>query len=324
MAIFGLRFDLRVPEFAPGTVAERYRAAVDMAEWAERNGAMFVNLSEHHGSADGYLPSPLPVAAAMAARTSTIAISIAAIIAPLHDPLRLAEDIAVVDLLSGGRLSIVVANGYVRDEFDMFDVAMSERAARTTEAVTALKQAWTGEPFEHRGRTVQVRPRPTNPGGPAIILGGSSDAAARRAARIADGYQPSTPDSWEAYRNEVVALGRPDPGPHMGGSTATVFVAADHDQGWETLAPYAMHEVNAYGAWAEAAGLDTGYETFDDPEALRADGRYRVATPDELVAELTEAGDLGFFMLHPLLGGLPPEAAWESLRLLEHEVLPRI
>ena len=85
-----------------------------------------------------------------------------------------------------------------------------------------------------------------------------------------------------------------------------------------------MHEVNAYGAWAEAAGLDTGYETFDDPDELRADGRYRVATPDELVAELTAAGDLGFFMLHPLLGGLPPDKAWESLRLLEHEVLPRV
>ena len=122
----------------------------------------------------------------------------------------------------------------------------------------------------------------------------------------------------------MVVLGKPDPGPYMGGDTTTVFLAADADEGWATLAPYAMHEVNAYGAWAAEAGLNTGYETFDDPDALRADGRYAVVTPDELVARIADAGPFAFTLLHPLVGGMPPETAWESLRLLEHEVLPRV
>lgn len=324
MALFGMRFDLRVPDFAPGTRAERYAAVVDMAEWADELGFYMAVLSEHHGSPDGYLPSPLPVAAAMAARTKNLRIGVSAMVTSFHDPLRLAEDVAVVDLLSGGRLDLTLTNGYVSSEFEMFGVPMNERARRTTEAVHVLKQAWTGEPFVHHGRTVRVTPTPATPGGPPITLGGSTAPAARRAARIADGFQPTTPEIFEFYRDELRVLGRPDPGPYPGGDTTTVFVAADADEGWATLAPYAMHEVNAYGAWAADAGLDTGYEMFADPDALRADGRYRVVTPADLVAELTDAGPFAFTLLHPLVGGLPPDVAWESLRLVEHEVLPRL
>ena len=182
MSLFGMRFDMRTPGFAPGTGTERYRAAVDMAAWADRVGFLIVVLSEHHGSSDGYLPSPIPMAAAMAARTENIRFMLSAMIAPFHDPLRLAEDLAVVDLLSGGRIDLVLANGYVQNEFDMFDVPIGERARRTTETLQTLKAAWTGEPFDHRGRMVQVLPMPAQPGGPRISLGGSVEAAARRAA----------------------------------------------------------------------------------------------------------------------------------------------
>lgn len=326
MSLFGMRFDMRTPGFAPGTGTERYRAAVDMAAWADRVGFLIVVLSEHHGSADGYLPSPIPMAAAMAARTENVRFMLSAMIAPFHDPLRLAEDLAVVDLLSGGRIDLVLANGYVQGEFDMFDVPMGERARRTTETLRTLKAAWTGEPFDHRGRTVQVLPMPAQPGGPSISLGGSVEAAARRAARIADGFVPSTPEIWEFYVDECLKLGKPDPGPHMGGDTSVVHVAADVDEGWEQLAPYAMHEVNAYGAWSAAAGLDTqvGYARYDDPEELRASGRYRVMTPEQLVADITGRGPFAFTMLHPMVGGLPPELAWSSLELIEKEVLPAL
>ncbi|MBU6329367.1 MAG: LLM class flavin-dependent oxidoreductase [Acidobacteria bacterium] len=326
MALFGMRFDMRMPDIAPGSATDRYRAAVDMAAWADRVGVLLVVLSEHHGSSDGYLPSPIPMAAAIAARTSTIRLTLSALIAPFHDPLRLAEDLAVLDLLSGGRVDVVLANGYVAPEFAMFDVPMADRVRRTTEAVATLKAAWSGEPFEHRGRVVQVLPTPAQPGGPRISLGGSVEAAARRAARIADGFTPSTPDIWPFYVDECRKLGRPDPGPFLGGDTSVVHVARDVDEGWEQLAPHAMHEVNAYGAWSAAAGLDTqvGYERFDDPDALRASGRYRVMTPEQLVADLTERGPFAFTMLHPLVGGLPPEVGWRSLELIEQEVLPAL
>ncbi len=324
VALFGMRFDLRNPDFAGTSMADRYAAALDMAEWGDRLGLLFVVLSEHHGSTDGYLPSPLVMAAAVAARTERIAISVAAMIAPFHDPLRLAEDVAVLDNLSQGRLDLVIANGYVPDEFAMFGVPMGQRASRTTEVVQTLQAAWTGEPFEYRGRTVQVTPRPHRPGGPGLSLGGSSEAAARRAARLGVGFVPTGPDVWEAYRTERIERGGGDPGEHLGLDSTVTFLAEDVEAGWATLGPYALHESNAYGAWAVASGTETGYAPAATVDELRATGRYRVVTPDGLVAELRDAGPMAVVVLHPMLGGVPPEQAWASLRLLEHEVLPRL
>ena len=153
---FGLRFDLRNPEIAGTTMAERYSAALDMAQWADGLDCMSISVSEHHGSPDGYLPSPIPMVAAMAARTSRSRFMIAALLAPFYDPLRLAEDLAVLDNLSNGRVDVIVAAGYVPDEFAMFDVPMSARASRVTETVHTLRAAFTGEPFEYRGRTVRI------------------------------------------------------------------------------------------------------------------------------------------------------------------------
>jgi alkanesulfonate monooxygenase SsuD/methylene tetrahydromethanopterin reductase-like flavin-dependent oxidoreductase (luciferase family) len=189
--MFAIRFDFRNPEFAGTSMADRYAAAVDMAEWADRLGATSVILSEHHGSADGYLPSPLPIVAAMAARTTNVRFNVAAMVAPFHDPLRLAEDISVVDHITKGRLDVIITGGYVRDEFAMFGVDMKERPKRVTEVVTTLKQAFTGEPFEFRGRTVMITQPPFQPGGRAICLGGSREGAARRAAGLGYGFWPS-------------------------------------------------------------------------------------------------------------------------------------
>ena len=183
--LFGIRFDFRNPAFAGTTPAERYAAALDMAEWADDLGCVSIAVSEHHGSPDGYLPSPLPMLAAMAARTTNVRFMVAALIAPFHDPLRLAEDLIVLDHLSAGRVDVVVAGGYVREEFAMFGVPMSERGARVTETVATLKAAFTGEPFEFRGRTVHVTPAPYRPGGPAS----SSAAAASRP----PGARPASP-----------------------------------------------------------------------------------------------------------------------------------
>src|SRR5579884_366591 len=244
MALFGIRFDFRNPPRAGTTMAERYQAALDIVEWADRLGFVTVVLSEHHGSADGYLPSPLVMAGAMAARTRTIRIQIAAIVASLHDPLRLAEDIAVVDNLSGGRLDMVITNGYVASEFEMFDRRLSERARRTTETVETLRRAWSGDAFTFRGRQVRVTPSPAQPNGPALVLGGSTEAAARRAARIGDGFLPSSPQLWSYYTDELAKLGKPHPGPYPGGDTSFFHLAKDPDAGWDAIAPYALHEVN--------------------------------------------------------------------------------
>src|SRR5438477_3355829 len=146
MALLTLRFDFRNPAFSGVTMAERFQAALEMTEWAERLGFISVGLSEHHGSDDGYLPSPLTLAAAIAARTKTIGIGINAVVAPFHNPLRLAEDAAVVDQLSNGRFMLTITNGYVASEFEMFAVPIKDRAKCATEAVETLRKAWTEEP----------------------------------------------------------------------------------------------------------------------------------------------------------------------------------
>jgi alkanesulfonate monooxygenase SsuD/methylene tetrahydromethanopterin reductase-like flavin-dependent oxidoreductase (luciferase family) len=319
--LFALRFDLRNPEIAGTTMADRYAAALDIAEWADRLGCVNITVSEHHGSADGYLPSPIPMLAAMAARTTQVRFLIAALIAPFHDPLRLAEDMVVLDNLSRGRADLVIAGGYVHEEFAMFGVPMSERAARVTESIKTLRAAFTGQPFEHRGRTVRITPQPFRPGGPAILLGGSSEPAARRAARIADGFIPSLPEVWEFYRDEVQKLGRPDPGPTTIGPTRVVALAEDPEKGWEEMAPFFLHETNAYGAWQAQDDIAAPYRSVTDSDELRATGQYRVLTPKEFVDEQL-VSPFPFAMLHPLCGGMPIELAWSSLLLFEREVLP--
>jgi alkanesulfonate monooxygenase SsuD/methylene tetrahydromethanopterin reductase-like flavin-dependent oxidoreductase (luciferase family) len=317
--MFGMRFDFRSPEFAGVSMADRYAAALEMAEWADRLGCVSLTVSEHHGSSDGYLPSPLPMLAAMAARTTSVRLMVAAVIVPFYDPLRLAEDLIVLDHLSKGRVDVILAAGYVGEEFEMFGVPIGERAQRVTEAVTTLRAAFTGEPFEFRGRKVRVTPSPYREGGPALLLGGSSDAAARRAARIADGFIPSIPDVWEAFRDECIKLGKPDPGPGMLPPAHTVALAADPEEGWRAHGPYFLHESNAYGKWIADSGAPGPYQQAAHIDDLRAMGEYRVLTPSQLVEDL-KAAPFPFAMFHPMCGGTPPDLAWSSLRLFETEV----
>jgi len=319
--IFGLRFDCRNPGFARVKLADRYRALLEMCEWADQRGALFVSLSEHHGAVDDYLPSPLVMAAAVAARTKSMRIGINALIAPFHDPLRLAEDAAVVDLLSGGRLDLTIAGGYVKSEFDMFGVALSERPAKVEEAVATLRAAWSAEPFQFRGRTVRVRPSPARPGGPRIMLGGTSEAAARRAARIADGFVPSEPTCWQFYRDECLKLGKADPGAGMTGHGDVVILAEDPEAAWPEIGPYFLHETNSYGAWQAAANVATTYRRQESIDALRATGQYRILTPDEYAGGQATAGGVALAVLHPMVGGIPPDLAWRHLRLFEKRFL---
>jgi alkanesulfonate monooxygenase SsuD/methylene tetrahydromethanopterin reductase-like flavin-dependent oxidoreductase (luciferase family) len=319
--LFGMRFDFRNPDIAGTTMAERYRAALDMAHWADRLGCVTIAVSEHHGSPDGYLPSPVPILAAMAARTTTVRLNIAALIAPFHDPLRLAEDLIVLDNLSEGRVDLIIAGGYVHEEFAMYGVPMDERGARVTETVRVLREAFSGRPFEYRGRTVHITPAPYGLTGPSISLGGSSKAAAVRAAHIADGFIPSVPEVWAYYREEVIALGRPDPGSSPVGANEVVALAENPDEGWEQMAPFFLHETNAYGAWQSQDDIASPYRTVTDTDALRGTGQYRVVSPDQFVEE-QKASPFPFAFFHPLCGGIPPALAWTSLHLFEERVLP--
>jgi alkanesulfonate monooxygenase SsuD/methylene tetrahydromethanopterin reductase-like flavin-dependent oxidoreductase (luciferase family) len=324
MPLFNLRYDLRCPAFGKADSAELMRTALEQCEWADRLGFATVILSEHHGSPDGYLPSPLVFGAAIAARTRNLRLVIGALIAPLHDEVRLAEDLAVLDLLSGGRVIPVVSGGYVESEFRTFGKRLSDRAQVMEAIVPFLERAWSGEPFEHRGTTIRVTPRPQQRPRPPIFMGGSTKAAARRAARHADHFMPSLPELFDTFRAERVRLGKPDPGPLPRTTGNFVYVAEDPDAAWQRIAPHALHEMNAYGRWMAEAGTAGPYHETDDADALRASGTYPIYTPDELVEIARGMGPMDALLFHPLMGGMDPELSWASLRLFEKAVLPRL
>ncbi len=324
MPYFLLRYDLRCFGAGGATHSELYATALDQCVWADEQGIPIVNLSEHHGSPDGYLPNPLLMAAAIAARTKRLSIMVAALIAPLHDAVALAEDLAVLDLISDGRVIPVLSGGYVESEFSGLGKKLSDRKAYMDEIVGVLERAWTGEPFEYRGRVARVTPRPKTQPRPPLWMGGSSEAAARRAARTADFVIPSDPVYFETYREELRELGKPDPGPFPGQNENFLYVAEDPEASWEKLAPFLLHETNSYGRWIEEAGTDAPYEVHEDLDSLRASGRYQVMTPEAVVAKARGMGPTETLILHPLAGGTDPELAWECLRLVESRVLPAL
>src|SRR6202165_1943196 len=189
-----MRFDLRCPELCGSSMAELYSTCLDQCSWADQQGFDTVVFSEHHGVPDGYLPSPLVMAGAVAGRTSRVMISISALLVPLHNPLRLAEDIAVLDLASGGRIAVVAGLGYRDPEFEMFEVERKGRGQLMENSIRTMKQAWTGEPFEYQGKTVRVTPRPKQDPHPVVLIGGSTEIAARRAASLNLPFMPAIGD----------------------------------------------------------------------------------------------------------------------------------
>jgi alkanesulfonate monooxygenase SsuD/methylene tetrahydromethanopterin reductase-like flavin-dependent oxidoreductase (luciferase family) len=315
-----LSFDMRAPAFG-APVDALYRAALEQASWADDVGFDALIVNEHHGSADGYLPAPLVFAAALAARTSRIRIWISALVLPLHDPIAAAEELAVLDLVSGGRLTLAVAAGYRHAEFEMFGADFQRRVRSADEALQVLLQAWTGEPFDYRGRTVTVRPRPLQQPRIPIVIGGSSPGSARRAARLADGYRPTRPELVDVYRDELRRLGRPEPliAPTLAGEPA-VFVSRDPESGWARIAPHAVHDTNSYAQWTRDQVAGSRHTAEAAAETVRTRGNYLVLTPDQCVERIAAGHGLH---LKPLLAGLDPEVAWQSLRLIESDVLPR-
>ena len=320
-----MRFDMRAPDDGPATTDELYAAALEMAAWGEDHGALALVLSEHHASGDGYLPSPIVLAAAMAGRTATVPITVAALLVPLHDPVRLAEDMAVLDVATRGRVSYVAGLGYRPEEYAMFGQTLAERGRRMDACLDVLARAWSGEPFDYEGRAVRVTPRPYSPGGPPLMYGGGSAAAARRAARHGLSFfaQVAAPELEHVYVQACARNGRP-PGmciiPARGAATS-VFVAEDVDEGWARYGPYMLHDARMYASWLGDAAAASKSEALT-VDALRAEsGAYRVLTPAQAVEYVREFGMLA---LHPLCGGCPPEDAWASLDLVADVVLPAL
>jgi alkanesulfonate monooxygenase SsuD/methylene tetrahydromethanopterin reductase-like flavin-dependent oxidoreductase (luciferase family) len=326
MTTVALRYDLRSPAWAATQPPDLYRVCLEQCAWADANGVGdIVSLSEHHGIDDGYLPAPFTMAAAVAGVTKRLPITIAAALIPLHDPVRLAEQIAVLDLLSGGRVSFVAGTGYARKEFEMAGIPYKQRAPMLEEFIDVMRRAWTGEEFEWQGRTIRVSPTPMTKPHPLIMGGGSGPMAARRAARMRLPFFPGIGDPAlkEAYEDECKKVGFEYGFCVLPHGPGFVHVAEDPDSAWAEIERYAWYEADTYRSWQEGTRAEV-LTSAANPAELRREGIYRVVTPDECVALAGELGPQGVIVLHPLLCGMPAELSWSSLRLFKDEVLPQI
>lgn len=318
-----ITYDLRAPDFGADRNA-LFAAALDQVAWADELGFDVVGLGEHHSTEDGYNPSALVVASAMAARTRRIALRTSVLLAPLYDLPKLAEDAAVCQIIANGRLQLGLGAGYRPAEFETFGRDMGERWRAMGEACEFLRLAWRGEPFQWQGRECLITPRPS-PTAPPILLGGASPAAARRAAHIADGwFPPLDPRLWPPYREECLKLGKPDPGSYPAQWPIFLWLATDPERAWERLLPHCRHQLRSYGQWTrEAYGKPTGPYAGDiDEQAIRQSGAYQVVTPEQCLAMAERFGDHSVFYLNPLLAGIDPEESWRMLRLYEERVHP--
>ncbi|EGX60273.1 hypothetical protein SZN_08686 [Streptomyces zinciresistens K42] len=321
MPVTVVRFNLVEPGARPASLRDRYRAALEMAAYADEHGISTVQTEEHHGADDNWMPSPFAFAAAVFGATRRLAVTVSAIIGPLHDPLRLAEEIAVLDLLSGGRLVTVAGIGYRPEEYALFDVEWKRRGRLQDELLETLLAAWTGEEFHYRGRTVRITPRPFTEPHPPLLVGGSSEAAARRAARLGLPFFPSAhlPELEAYYKERLVEYGTEGWTMMPAAETPLLHVAEDPDRTWARYGAHFLHEARTYASWQSGgirSAVRSGARTVRE---LRAEGVYRIVTPEECAALGADT-----YVLHPLAGGMPVEEGWRGLRLFCERVLPRL
>lgn len=316
-----LRFDMRSAPHCPDTVRDRYKAAVDMARWADQNSIDVVGLSEHHDTEDGFLSAPLTLAGMMLSNTSRVRVVVSALLVPLHDPLRLAEDITLLDLAGGGRFSATCGLGYREEEYCRFGIDWSQRGKIFDDKLSVLVPALKGEAFQYNGSSTQLNPAPDSPIISLLLIGGNSKAAARRAARYGLLFSPAIddPELDIVYRSACEEYGNAFGFTIFPRQPATTFLAEDPLQGWQQLGDYLLYDAKAYGAWKHPNRRAYAESFATNLQELQDEGKYRVLTPEQALSVIESTGALH---LAPLTGGVPLSMAWDSLRLFEDKVQP--
>jgi probable F420-dependent oxidoreductase len=329
---FGLWYDFRNPEKWRQPADRLYREILDQIAWGENNGFDDVWLSEHHFIDDGYLPSILPVAAAIAARTERIRIASGVLLMPFHNPIRLAEDIATVDVISGGRFELGVGIGFKAEEFEGFGVSSKERGKRTDQSLEILQRALAGETVSFRSeffdfQNVKVTPAPIQKPHPPIWLGGFTPAALRRAVRFGDGFTVPGANR-EVYDSYVAGLrkeNRPTDNIRFASGFWCLIVSDDPEKTFAEAADHIIYQANDYSLWLSAAGLEPLAPHLSNREDLRKSGLLQVVDPDTaigLIRNFSDAVPLTHFYSWTLPPGLPPRWAQAHLELFASKVIP--
>lgn len=330
-------FTAQIPSGSERSFHTEYREIIDLVRTVEDQRLDAAWVSEHHGAEDGYLPSLLPMLAAFAAVTERIELGTGLVLAPFHDPLRLAEDFAVVDQISNGRVIAGFGIGWREEEFRAWNIDVSSRVRRTSELIEILRLAWSEDRFSYQGRIhsyedVAVTPKPARV--PPILVGGFVDDAIVRAGRIGDGYISSRAEPArvaEAFR--MAADGRRaagKEGPPLVGVLQNAFVTEDPDGDWPMVRDGIRHQLGVYGGWRKGTDVPGAPLELSPPseEDIRRTTAY--GTPEQVIEYLSElVVNLGEYpeshlVLRLHYPGMEKAPAERAIELLATQVAPAL
>lgn len=322
---FGLSVDYRNPPQWSVPWPQLYAEMGELAEVAEELGYDYLWLPEHHFADDGYAPSPTVLAAALSQRTARVRIGLAIAILPLYHPVRIAEDCALVDILSNGRFEPGFGVGWRDEEFDAFGRDRRRRGALADEMLEIINRLWAGETVIHHGEHfdldgVRLMPPPVQRPRPRTWIGGHGRAAMRRAARHGDGIVGAYArhDDVRMYAEELAAAGRPH-ARRIASGLQFFMVSHDPERTFEIAAPYVLNWYGHYARW------NAGTARAVTAEELRVKGQFTVVTPAEAISII---GDVVTAIPHDVFNikmrppGMPLDATVEHLELFAREVMP--
>lgn len=324
---FGLVYDFRNPERWRKPWPEVYDGLLRQIAFADELGFDSIWLTEHHFVADGYTPSPVPLMAAIAARTQRVEIGTDILILPLYHPVKLAEDIATIDVISHGRVMLGVGSGYRDEEFAAFGTSRKERGSRMEEGVAVLRGCWGEGPFSFAGRhyqldTVDVVPKPVQKPHPPLWMAATAEPAARRAARLGTHLLPQADRTggYDAWRDELDRLGR-DHRDYRIGLIKSWFLS---DSGRDDPLWYDIRERERYRGSTYAPWLAAGY-VRPGPGAVPIDQGYMIGDPAGLIRQIDEFAQT--LPVTDLVGwgtppGMAPELMNPRLERFAREVMP--
>lgn len=326
---YGLWYDFRNPaqwhQPFEAFYAERFSQIAD----AEKMGFRSCWLTEHHFCEDGYTPSPMVLASAIAARTEQMRLGTNLMLLPLHDPIRVAEDAATLSLCSGGRFDLGVGIGYRQAEFDQFQRKLSHRPSLIEEGIEILRRSWSGEPVNFSGKRFNVgdlRVTPIPATNPKIYLGGMVEPAIQRAARIADGFLSTGAIGIDIYNEALEQQGKSiQDGDVILGSWA--IIAEDPEAEAAKVADHVLYQTNEYIKWGAFGPPDTT-PLFENAASAIENGLYELWDADMAVTELNKMlktypniRDIHFWAQFP---GESVESGNKRLRYIAENVLPRL
>ena len=328
---FGMWYDFRNPPAWKRPYDHLYNEIIDQIVWGEENGFDDIWLSEHHFIEDGYSPSLLPIAAAIASRTKKIHIGTSVVLLPFHNPVRMAEDAATVDVISGGRFELGVGVGYKVEEFESFAISSKERGARTNEGLEIIRRLWEGETLTFEGKyytvtKAKLTPEPIQQPRPPIWVGGFTPPALRRAAKYGDGYIGVGPlkEAYERYVTALEKVGKSTTDIRLAGGYFWLIPSEDPDKTWNEAAEHVRYQVNAYAEWSEKAGMPL-FPKVPDTDALRESGLFQVVDVDtciQMIRDYALETPLTHYYSWTLPPGLPASWIQPHLELFTGKVIP--